>query len=96
MDYTKLELLTKDHVYSPEVDNEHSCTYLTHCINGKEFREAPPFEKVTLVPHAQLLLCTDGLYQYIVEDFILYLGADAIELIESPQDDCSIIELMLS
>ena len=94
-DYTKLELLTYDHIYYPETGYQHNCTYLTHCINGKEFRETPPFGEVTLAPHTQLLLCTDGLYQHLMEDYILYLGADAIELIESTPDDYSIIEIIL-
>lgn len=51
------ELLTKDHL---AIDGNHS--YLSRCINGKEFRANPEIAELTLKPGDEIYISTDGYY----------------------------------
>lgn len=92
--YEELLLLTEDHTYCPDINNDSGYSYLTRCIKGKEFREDIPIQKISLNSGTHLILCTDGFYQKLSEIDILYLGMDAAYLHSSILDDCSVIEIV--
>ncbi|MCM1141796.1 MAG: protein phosphatase 2C domain-containing protein [Muribaculum sp.] len=55
----RTELLTKDHL---AIEGNHS--FLTRCINGREFRYAPVVADVSLHSGDEVFIATDGYYLY--------------------------------
>lgn len=53
----KTELLTKDHL---AIEGNHS--FLSRCINGKEFRHAPEVGKFVMSTGDEVYIATDGYY----------------------------------
>ncbi|MDE6513265.1 MAG: protein phosphatase 2C domain-containing protein [Muribaculaceae bacterium] len=55
----KTELLTKDHL---AIEGNHS--FLSRCINGKEFRHSPEVGKLVIRDGDDIVIATDGYYFY--------------------------------
>ena len=53
----KTELLTKDHL---AIEGNHS--FLSRCINGKEFRHSPEVGMVVITTGDEIFIATDGYY----------------------------------
>lgn len=53
----RTELLTKDHL---AIEGNHS--FLTRCINGREFRYSPVVSDITLHSGDEVFIATDGYY----------------------------------
>ncbi|MBD5237115.1 MAG: protein serine/threonine phosphatase 2C family protein [Bacteroidales bacterium] len=53
----KTELLTKDHL---AIEGNHS--FLSRCINGKEFRHSPEVRELEISSGDELYIATDGYY----------------------------------
>lgn len=53
----RTELLTKDHL---AIDGNHS--FLTRCINGREFRYSPVVADMTIHSGDEVFIVTDGYY----------------------------------
>ena len=53
----RTELLTKDHL---AIEGNHS--FLTRCINGREFRYSPVVAGITLYSGDEVFIATDGYY----------------------------------
>ena len=53
----KTELLTKDHL---AIEDNHS--FLSRCINGKEFRHIPQVRKLAINTAVEIFIATDGYY----------------------------------
>lgn len=54
-----LELLTKDHL---AIEGNHS--FITRCINGKDFRTPPKIEQRSIRSGEEIYIVTDGYYLY--------------------------------
>lgn len=54
-----LELLTKDHL---AIEGNHS--FITRCINGKDFRTPPKIEQLSMRSGEEIYIVTDGYYLY--------------------------------
>lgn len=53
----KTELLTKDHL---AIEGNHS--FLSHCVNGKEFRHTPEVGELAISNGDEIYIATDGYY----------------------------------
>jgi serine/threonine protein phosphatase PrpC len=80
-DIDNLQLLTTDHIAVGG-----STTLLTHCINGKGFREPIPIESIPINNVNTILICSDGYYQN-TSNMQCQLPANL-------SDDASIIEII--
>lgn len=85
--------LTSDHTSPEYTSTDSQNQFLTRCINGKGFREEPPFQTISLASASFILLCTDGFYQNLTLDDISKYGAEAVQFITGSTDDFSVIEL---
>ncbi len=77
----KAELLTKDHL---AIEGNH--TFLSRCINGKEFRFSPNVGELAILPGNEILIATDGYYLH--NDV-----GSPLESVITSEDDATIVRL---
>ncbi len=84
-------LLTEDHV--KEIGYGHR--RLTRCLKGDGLREDLKVSEYILPDGCIISLCTDGFYDTMSEDWTI-LATEQISLkLQSPEDDCSLIEIRM-
>lgn len=76
------ELLTTDHL---AIEGNHS--FLSRCINGKEFRFNPNVAKLTMCPGDEIFIATDGYYLHNRVGLPLELA--------TAEDDATIVHVRL-
>ena len=79
----KTELLTKDHL---AIEGNHS--FLSRCINGKEFRHSPEVGELAISSGDEVYIATDGYYLHNE------MGA-MIESVITADDDATIVCIRL-
>lgn len=79
----KTELLTKDHL---AIEGNHS--FLSRCINGKEFRHSPEVGKLAISIGDEVYIATDGYYLHNEMETM-------IELVITADDDATIVCIRL-
>ena len=79
----KTELLTKDHL---AIDGNHS--FLSRCINGKEFRHTPEVGKYAISASDEVYIATDG---YYLHNKLMSPSESAI----TADDDATIVSIKL-
>lgn len=79
----KTELLTKDHL---AIEDNHS--FLSRCINGKEFRHFPEVGKVAITTGDEIFIATDGYYLH-------NKVGSPIESVISADDDVTVVCIKL-
>ena len=80
----KTELLTKDHL---AIEGNHS--FLSRCINGKEFRHTPEVGELEISSGDEVYIATDGYYLHNK------IGASS-ETVITVDDDATIVRVKLT
>lgn len=80
----KTELMTKDHL---AIDGNHS--FLSRCINGKEFRHSPEVGKLAISAGNEIFIATDGYYLHNEVDSML-------KSVTIADDDATIVRIRLT
>ena len=80
----KTEVLTKDHL---AIESNHS--FLSRCINGKEFRHSPEVGELAITTDDKIYIATDGYYLHNEVGSI-------IESLVTADDDATIVRIKLT
>ncbi len=79
-----IELLTNDHL---AIEGNHS--FLSRCINGKEFRHSPEIGELAISANDEMVIATDGYYLHNE------VGA-SLESVNTAEDDATIARIKLT
>lgn len=83
----RTELLTKDHL---AIEGNHS--FLSRCINGREFRDSPVVSDMTLHSSDEVFIATDGYYLH----HSLGIPIEAEFATEATVEDATFVRIRLS
>ena len=88
----KRELLTTDHL----ANIGYGRTALTRCIKGAGLRDDVPFLCYKMAEEDAVFVCSDGLYKVVEKDLGVLSVDEISRKLNEPEDDASLIEVILS